>query len=74
MLMKPRTDSPSVPDDIQIKIRQLHDLLEDAQGLYDEIFNWYDLELKSYDSSVDASMELFDPGSIHRGIIAFQLV
>lgn len=63
MLMKPRTDSPSVPDDIQIKIRQLHDLLEDAQGLYDEIFNWYDLELKSYDSSVDASMELFDPGT-----------
>ncbi len=61
--MNPKTDTPSVPDGIRTKIQQLHDLLEDAQGIYDEIFDWYDQELKSYDPSADASMELFDPGT-----------
>lgn len=63
--MNHKNNEPFVPDNIQTKIQQLHDLLEGAQELYDEIFDWYDHELKIYDPSVDASMELFDPGTGH---------
>ncbi len=58
-----KIQEPSVPDNIQEKIRQLHDSLEEAQELYDEIIDWYDHELKTYDPSVNALMELFDPGT-----------
>ena len=45
------------------KIHQLEHLLNTASDLYDQIVEWYDQELKSYDPSVSASDELFDPGS-----------
>ena len=37
--------------------------LEEAQELYNEILDWYDHELKTYDPSVNALMELSDPGT-----------
>ena len=58
-----KIQEPSVPDDIQEKIRQLHETLEEAQELYNEILDWYDHELKTYDPSVNALMELSDPGT-----------
>lgn len=45
------------------KIHQLEHLLNTASALYDRIFEWYDQKLKSYDPSVNASDELFDPES-----------
>lgn len=61
--MKSRTDKPSVPEDVIRKILQLTELLDEAQDLYDDIFEWYDTELKKYDRNADASSELFDPGN-----------
>lgn len=58
-----KIQEPSVPDNIREKIRQLHDTLEQAQELYDDILDWYDHELKTYDPSVNALMELFHPGT-----------
>ena len=59
--MKPKTDAPFVPDHIQGKIQQLHELLDEAEELYVEILEWYDHELQTYDPAVDSSLELFDP-------------
>lgn len=61
--MKSRTDKPSVSEDIMQKISQLTKLLDEARDLYDDIFQWYDTELKKYDRNADASSELFDPGN-----------
>ena len=61
--MKKKTTEPFIPEDIMEKIQQLENLLDTASDLYDQIFEWYDQELKSYNPSVNASDELFDPGS-----------
>lgn len=59
--MSKKTTPPYVPNEIKSKIDQLHALLEDANSIYEEIFDWYDSELKSYDSKSNALDELFSP-------------
>ena len=54
---------PRIPDEIREKIEHLNNLLNIASGLYDEIIDWYDKELKSYDPYVNALDELFHPGT-----------
>ena len=61
--MKIKLDEPTIPNDIQQKIRNLQVLLNQADNLRDEILAWYTSELKSYDYRVDADQELFDPGT-----------
>lgn len=61
--MKIKLDKPTIPNDIQQKIRNLQVLLEQAENLRDEILIWYTSELKSYDYRADAEQELFDPGT-----------
>ncbi len=61
--MKLKTDVPFVPEDIRAKIDELQSLLEHAADLYSDIYDWYDRELKSYDSKATAEDELFDPGT-----------
>lgn len=61
--MKIKADEPSIPKDIQQKIRNLQVLLEQADSSRDEILTWYAHELKSYDDNADAERELFDPGT-----------
>lgn len=39
--MKIKVDEPSIPKDIQQKIRNLQVLLEQADSLRDEILTWY---------------------------------
>lgn len=59
--MKSRTDKPSVPEVVMRKISQLTELLDEARDLYDDIFEWYDTELKKYDRNADDSSELLIP-------------
>ena len=61
--MKIKLDEPTIPNDIQQKIRNLQVLLDQAENLRDEILTWYTSELKSYDYRADAEQELFDPGT-----------
>lgn len=61
--MKLKTDDPFVPEDIREKINELQSLLDHAADLYSDIYDWYDSELKSYDSEAAADDELFDPGT-----------
>lgn len=61
--MKIKVEEPSIPKDIQQKIRNLQVLLEQADSLRDEILTWYAHELKSYDDKADAEQKLFDPGT-----------
>lgn len=61
--MKIEIDEPTIPRDIQQKIRNLQVLLEQADRLRDEILEWYTHELKSYDDKADVEQELFDPGT-----------
>ncbi len=61
--MKIKLDEPTIPNDIQQKIRNLQVLLNQADNLRDEILAWYTSELKSYDYRADADQELFDPGT-----------
>jgi len=59
--MKLKTDEPFVPYFIRDKIDQLQFLMAHASTLYDEVCEWYDRELKSYDPDAAMDMELFDP-------------
>ncbi|MCD7790143.1 MAG: hypothetical protein LUH55_06295 [Bacteroides thetaiotaomicron] len=59
--MSKKTTPPYVPVTIRNKIEQLDELLQSANSLYEEIFDWYDAELKSYDSGSNALDELFSP-------------
>lgn len=61
--MKIKLEEPTIPRDIQQKIRKLKVLLEQADCLREEILAWYTDELKSYDDKADAELELFDPGT-----------
>lgn len=61
--MKIKLDEPTIPKDIQQKIRNLQVLLYQADSLRAEILAWYTAELKSYDYKADAEQELFDPGT-----------
>lgn len=61
--MSKKTSEPSIPAEIMEKIQQLEHTLDIASDLYDQIFDWYDQELKSYDASANASDELFAPES-----------
>lgn len=61
--MNKKTSDPYIPEDIMDKIHQLGNILDAASDLYDQIFDWYDQELKSYNPAVSASDELFDPDS-----------
>ena len=74
--MKFKTDEPHIPASIQEKIKLLSEYFEKSQILYDEIFEWYDAELKSYDSSANASDELFDPsnGYLIEGISELEIL
>lgn len=58
-----KTDAPFVPENIREKINMLQSLLNQASGLYHDIYEWYDHELKSYDPKAAAGDELFDPGT-----------
>lgn len=46
--MKLKTDEPFVPENIRVKINKLQALLDQAADLYNDIYEWYDRELKSY--------------------------
>lgn len=59
--MSKKTTPPYVPSEIRNKIEQLNSLLQSANSIYEEIFDWYDTELKSYDSGSNALDELFSP-------------
>lgn len=59
--MSKKTTPPYVPDEVKSKINRLHALLEDANFIYEEIFDWYDRELKSYNPKSNALDELFSP-------------
>ncbi len=61
--MKLKTDEPFVPENIRVKINKLQALLDQAADLYNDIYEWYDCELKSYDPKASADDELFDPGT-----------
>ncbi len=61
--MKIKLDEPTIPKDIQQKIRNLQVLLYQADSLRAEILAWYTAELKSYNYKADAEQELFDPGT-----------
>ena len=61
--MKPKTDEPFVPENIRVKINKLQSLLDQAADLYNDIYEWYGCELKSYDPEAAADDELFDPGT-----------
>lgn len=61
--MKMKLDEPTIPKDIQQKIRNLQVLLYQADSLRAEIPAWYTAELKSYDYKADTEQELFDPGT-----------
>ena len=61
--MKIKLDEPTIPKDIQQKIRNLQVLLYQADSLRAEILAWYTAELKSYDYKADAEQQLFDPGT-----------
>ena len=61
--MSKKITEPQIPDEILEKIEHLNNLLDIASGLYDEITDWYDMELKSYEPSANALDELFHPGT-----------
>ena len=61
--MKFKTDEPSIPEYIQIKITDLQHLLDQAENLRNEILAWYEAELHSYDPKADPESELFDTGT-----------
>ena len=61
--MKLKTDEPFVPENIRVKINKLQALLDQAADLYNDIYEWYDRELKSYNPNASADDELFDPGT-----------
>ena len=61
--MKLKTDVPFVPENIRLKINELQSLLDRAEDLRSDIYDWYDRELKSYDPKVSVEDELFDPGT-----------
>ena len=61
--MSKKITEPRIPDEIREKIEHLNNLLNIASGLYDEIIDWYDKELKSYDPYVNVLDELFHPGT-----------
>ena len=61
--MKIKLDEPTIPKDIQQKIRNLQVLLYQADSLRAEILAWYTAELKSYNYKADVEQELFDPGT-----------
>lgn len=54
---------PFVPKNIRAKIDKLQFLPDQASGLYNNIYEWYDLELKSYDPKAAADDGLFVPGT-----------
>lgn len=74
--MKLKTNEPYIPSSIHEKINLLSNYFEKVQMLYDEILEWYDAELKSYDSSANASDELFAPsnGSLIEGISELEIL
>ena len=59
--MSKKTTPPYIPSEIRNEIEQLDAMLESANSIYEEIFDWYDAELKSYDPGSDALDELFSP-------------
>lgn len=61
--MKLNLNKPSVPETIQQKIMVLQHLLDQANDLRDQILEWYEAELKSYDDKVTPEDELYDPGT-----------
>ena len=61
--MKLKTDEPFVPENIRVKINKLQVLLDQAADLYNDIYELYDRELKSYNPNASADDELFDPGT-----------
>ncbi len=61
--MNLKTDEPFVPENIKEKINKLQSLLDQAADLYNDIYEWYDCELKSYNPKAAADDELFDPGT-----------
>lgn len=65
-----RTDEPVIPPEIEQKIRLLNRSLDNANALYQEIYAWYDAEIKSYCPTASANMEIFDP---RYGVSVFQL-
>lgn len=69
--MNKKASKPSVPAEIMDKIQTLNVLLTDAAQLYDDIFDWYEKELHSYNLTVNASDELFDPSTIHVSGISY---
>lgn len=69
--MNKKTSKPSVPAEIMDKIQTLNTLLTDASQLYNDIFDWYEKELHSYNPTVNASDELFDPSTTHVSGISY---
>ncbi len=63
--MSKKITTPNIPDEITLKIKQLNSLLDDANSIYEEIFDWYDAELKSYNASCHAQDELFSPNGAY---------
>lgn len=49
-----KADDPFVPEDIKVKNNGRQSLLDHADDLYSEIYDWYDSELKSYDPKATA--------------------
>ncbi len=73
--MSKKTAPPYVPVAIRDKLEQLDELLQSANSLYEDIFDWYDAELKSYDSGADALDELFSPnGSYVVPVISYDAI
>lgn len=58
-----KTDEPFVPETIREKIKQLQVLLDLALDLGNDICEWYEHELKSYDEDASMDNELYDPGT-----------
>lgn len=52
-----------MPENIREKITKLQFLLDQVSALYNDIYEWYGCELKSYDPKAAADDELFDPGT-----------
>ncbi len=53
--MKLKTDKPYIPQDVLLKIEELKSILDEANELYEEIIEWYDSELKSYDERANVT-------------------
>jgi hypothetical protein len=49
-----------LPVDIEARIIELNKLVDEARIYYNEVIEWYNNELKSYNANADSDDELFD--------------